>query len=93
MAFSRDEILKAWNEAVGNLDNPTDTEIAAATAVVCAKCGVRPDDIRGAPRASLAEVKRPVAAADRTLHILKTMVAKESEGTLPGLPGGPPLKH
>src|SRR5262245_6295270 len=45
MAFSRDEILKAWDETVGELarehDNPTDEEIVAATAAVCGKLSQR----------------------------------------------------
>jgi hypothetical protein len=98
MTFSRNEILKAWEEAVGELardhDNPTDEEIVAATAAVCGKYrGVTPDDIRDALRANVEEVQRQVVAADRTLQILKTMLAKGGEGMLPGLPGGPPLKR
>jgi hypothetical protein len=90
---SRDEILKAWDEAVANFDdNPTDSDIDAAAAVVCAKCGVTPDDIRDALRAGMEELKGEVASADRTLRILEAIV-KEREGKLPGLPGGPPLKN
>ncbi|HEY7084535.1 MAG TPA: hypothetical protein VH519_06935 [Hyphomicrobiaceae bacterium] len=36
---SQDEILKAWDEAVANFgDDPTDAEIAATEAIVCAEC-------------------------------------------------------
>jgi len=91
---SRDEILKAWDEAVANFgDDPTDAEIAAAEAIVCAECpGVTHDDILEALRAGMEELKGEVASADRTLRILKAMV-KERDGKLPGLPGGPPLKN
>jgi hypothetical protein len=97
MAFSRDEILKAWDKAIArvarNHEDPSDEEIDAATAVVCAKCpGVTPDNIRDALRSNIEELQGEVAAADRTLRILEALV-KERDGTLPGLPGGPPLKH
>ena len=41
---------------------------------------------------ALEELKGEVAAADRTPRILEAMVM-ERDGTLPRLPGGPPLKH
>jgi hypothetical protein len=98
MAFSPDEILKAWDEAVGKVarirDDATDEEIAAATAIVGTKCpGVTAGHIREALRANVEELEGEVASLDRALQILKGTVDKESEGTLPGLPGGPPLKH
>ena len=98
MTALRDAILKAWDEAVGKAarkrDDPTDEEIAAATAMVCAKCpGVTPDDISNALRTSVEELKGEVASLGRTLRILEGIVAEESKGTLPGLPGGPPLKR
>ena len=90
MAFSRDEILKAWDEALSEVDNPSDAEIRAASAVICAKCaGVNPDDIRDALRASLEELKGELSSADRTLRVFKALA---SEGKLPGLPGGLPLQ-
>ena len=91
---SRDEILKAWDKAVANFGaNPTEAEIAAAEAVVCAKCpGVTHDDILEALRVDIAELQGEVAVADRVLKILKAKV-EQREGTLPGLPGGPPIKH
>ncbi|HEY7086047.1 MAG TPA: hypothetical protein VH519_14655 [Hyphomicrobiaceae bacterium] len=90
---TRDEIVKAWDEAVANFDdNPTDAEIDAAAAVVCATCGVTPDDVRDALRADMEQLKGEVAAADRVLKVLEGMV-KEREGKLPGLPGGPSLKN
>lgn len=97
MGSSRQEILKAWDEAVGSVarrrDDPTDEEIAAASAIVCATLpGVTPDDVREALRASVEELQGDVAGLDRVLQILESMV-KEREGTLPGCPGGPPLKH
>jgi hypothetical protein len=94
MAFSRDEILKVWDEALGNFDDePTGSEIDAATAVVCAKLpGVTCDDITSALRSSIAEEERKVAAADRILQMLKTAVGERSNESLPGLPGGPPLR-
>jgi len=88
---SRDEILKAWDKATSNFADPTHAEIAAASAIVCAKLGVEPDDIRDALRASVEELEGELASTDRALEILKEM-AEEREGTLPGLPGGPPLK-
>jgi hypothetical protein len=97
MAFIRDEILKAWDEAMArvaqNREDPTDDEIDAANAAVCAKCsGVTPDDIRNALRSSVEELQGEVAAADRVLKVVEAIV-QEREGKLPGLPGGPPLKH
>ena len=90
---SRDEILIVWNEAVANFgDNPTDAEIDAAAAVVCAKCGVTPDELRDALRAGMEVLKGEVASTGRVLRIVEAMV-KEWEGKLPGLPVGPPLKH
>src|SRR5215470_1673451 len=96
MAFSRDEILKAWDEAIArvaqNREEPSDDEMDAASAAVCAKLpGVTYGDITGALRSSVEELKGEVASADRTLRILEAMV-KERERTLPGLPGGPSLK-
>ena len=96
MTFSRDEILEAWDEAVGSVarkrDDPTDEEIAAASAIVCTNFpGVTPDDVREALRASVEELQGDVAALDRVLKTLEATV-KEREGNLPGLPGGPPLK-
>ena len=92
MAFNRDETLKAWDEALPDVENPTDGEIAAATAIVCAKCpGITHDDIAEALRTSIEDLQLEVASAERVLKSLKT-IAKEREGTLPGLPGGPPLK-
>src|SRR5262249_45930960 len=59
----------------------------------CPKCpGVTHDEICDALRGSIEELQGEVAAADRVLKILEPMV-KEREGKLPGLPGGPPLKH
>jgi hypothetical protein len=97
MAFIRDEILKAWDEAMArvaqNREDPTDEEIAAVEAAVCAKLpGVTPGDIRNALRSSVEELQGEVAAADRVLKVVEAMV-QEREGKLPGLPGGPPLKH
>jgi len=93
---SRDEILKAWDEAIAvaqNREDPSDDEMDAATAAICAKLpGVTRHDITGALRSSVEELKGEVASADRALRILEAMV-KEREGKLPGLPGGPPLKH
>jgi uncharacterized protein (DUF433 family) len=99
MAFTRDEILKAWDEAIAKVaqihDNPTDEEIDEATAIVCAKCpGATIDDIREALRADVEDVKRQVASADRALQVLKGTIAKECNGaTLPRLPSGRPLKQ
>jgi hypothetical protein len=99
MAFIRDEILKAWDAAIAsvaqNREDPTDEEIAAASAIVCANFpGVTPDDVREALRASVEELQGDVAALDRVLKILEAMAAEEeSKGTLPGLPGGRSLRH
>src|SRR5262245_38700135 len=97
MGRNRDDILKVWDEAMArvarNQEDPTDQEIAAVSAEVCAKCpGITPDDIRDALRSGLKEERRKVANAERTLQILKGM-AERSDGPLPGLPGGPWLKH
>ena len=93
MAFIRDEILKAWDEALRGNENPTDAEIAAAEAIVCAKLpGVTHEDITNALRSDVEELQGEVAAAERVLKVLEAKV-KEREGKLPGLPGGPPLKH
>jgi len=93
---SRDQILTAWDEAIAVAQNravPSHDEMDAATAAICAKPpGVTRDDITGALRSSVEELKGEVASADRALRILEAMV-KEREGKLPGLPGGPPLKH
>ena len=60
--------------------------------VVCAKCpGVTRDDITNALRSDVEVLHGEVAAADRALKVLEAMVEKR-ERTLPGLPGGPPLK-
>ena len=96
MAFSRDEIMKAYDTAIGKVArkraDATDEEIDAAMAIVCTKCpGVTPDEIREALRADVEQLRGDVAALDRVLKSLETMV-KERDG-LPGLPGGPPLKH
>jgi hypothetical protein len=48
-------------------------------------------DITGTLRSSVEELKGEVASLDHTLRILEAMVNKR-ERTLPGLPGGPPLK-
>ena len=93
MAFTRDEILKAWEENLSEVEDPTHDQIAAASAIVCAKLpGVTPGDIRDALRASVEELEDELASADLALKILKA-TAEEREGALPGLPGGPPLKH
>jgi hypothetical protein len=91
---SQDEILKAWDEAVANFgDDPTDAEIAAAEAIVCAECpGVTHDDILEALRAGMEKLKGEVAAAERVLKFLEAKVT-ERGGKLPGLPGGPSLKN
>ena len=89
MAFSRNEILKAWDEVVSNFDDPNEPEIAAASAIVCAKFpGLTPNDIRDALRASVEELEGELASAERALKILKAMDDEEREGTLAGLPGG-----
>jgi len=43
-------------------------------------------------RASVEELEGELASAERAIKILKAMDDEEREGTLPGLPGGPPLK-
>lgn|SRR5215510_16378261 len=99
MTFSRDEILKAWDAAVArvarNHEDPTDEEIAAVAAVVCAKLpGLTDDDVNNALRSSIEEEKRTIVSAERLLQILKNAVGKREDKALPGLPGGPPLiKH
>jgi hypothetical protein len=97
MAFIRDKIPKEWDAAVARVarkdEDLTDDEIAGVAAAVRAKLpGVTQDDITNSLRSSVEELKGEVASADRTLRIPEAMV-KEREGTLPGLPGGPPLKH
>jgi len=78
---------------VSNFEDPNESEIAAASAIVCAKFpGLTPNDIRDALRASVEELEGELASAERALKILKAMDDKEREGTLPGFPGGPPLK-
>ena len=84
MAFIRDKILKEWDAAVArvgrNHEDLTDDEIAVVVEVVCAKCpGVTRDDITNALRSSVEELQGDIAAADRALKILETMV-KEREG-------------
>src|SRR5262249_57106960 len=75
--------LKAWDEALSQVEKPKDAEIAAAEAIVCARCpGVTPDDIREALRASIEELQGEVAAAYRVLKILEPMV-KKREGNCP----------
>ena len=97
MPVIKDQILEVWDEAIGKVarkrDDPTDEEIAAASAIVCAKCpGATADDIRNALRVDVEELRGEVASLDRALKVLEAIV-KKREGKLPGLPGGPPLKH
>ena len=96
MAFIRDKILEEWDAAVArvgrNHEDLTDDEIAVVVEVVRAKLpDVTQDDITGALRSSVEELKGEVASLDHTLRVLEAMVNKR-ERTLPGLPGGPPLK-
>jgi hypothetical protein len=42
-------------------EDPTEAEIAAASAIVCAKLGLEPDDIREALRASVEELESELA--------------------------------
>ena len=97
MTFIRDKILEEWDAAVArvarNDEDLTDDEIVGVAAAVRAKLpGVTQDDITNALRSSIEELQGEIASADRTLRILEAM-AKERKGTLPGLPGGTPLKH
>jgi hypothetical protein len=98
VGYDRDQILKFWDEAMGriaqNLDDPTDEEIAASMAEVRAICpGLAPEEVRDALRSSVEEEERKVACAKRTLQTLKMMMDERGDKPLPGLPGGPPLKH
>jgi len=95
MAYIRDEILKEWDAAVARVarkdEDLTDDELVGVSAAVCAKLpGVTHEDITNALRSSVEELQGEVVAADRVLKVLEAM---ERDGTLPGLPGGPPLKH
>jgi hypothetical protein len=96
MSFNRDDVLKAWDLAIAriarNQEYPTDEEIAAVSAEVCAKCSVRPDQVTAALRSSVEEEKRNLAVAERALQLLKGLVTERSDTPLPGLPGGAPLK-
>ena len=98
MGYERDQILKFWDDAIARVaqktDDPTDEELAAAMAQVSAKGpGLTLSDVCDALRSSVEEEQRKVAAADRTLQILKGMLHNLSDKPLPGLPGGSSLKH
>ena len=63
MAFSRDQILKAWDEAMASYEDPTDEEIDAAIAAVCAKLpGLTYGDLANALRTSVEEKQRKIVA-------------------------------
>src|SRR5262245_17707432 len=73
--------LKPGTKRWARSDNPTDEGIDAASAVVCASLpGVEPNDIRDALRASIEKLQGDVAAADRTLRVLRWLTAEESRG-------------
>jgi hypothetical protein len=107
MAAIRDKILNAWDKAIGHKSDPTDDEIAAAEREVCAKFpGIEPADIVAALRSSVDELREDVAQKTELLEQLerlagvhdrlRELIGKGKSGggeALPGLPGGPPLKH
>lgn len=88
-------------------DDPSDDEIAAAEREVLAKVpGIEPADIVAALRSNVDELREDVAQKKRLLEELQRLAGahdrlreaigrrKSSGGdALPGLPGGPPLKH
>ena len=88
-------------------DDPTDDEIVAAEREVLAKgSGIEPADIVAALRSSVDELREDVAQKTQLLEELERLagahdrlreqIGKRKSGgaeALPGLPGGPPLKH
>jgi hypothetical protein len=87
MAFSRDKILKIWDEVIDRIarepDDPTENEMAAATAEVCAKCpGLTPDEIGDALRASAEEEEVKAVSAQRALEMVEMIFKGLPTGTL-----------
>jgi hypothetical protein len=78
----RDEILKLWDEEIGNIArnkaDPTDDEIRAAEREVCAKVlGCKSGDISAALRSSTDELRGQVAQYAQLLEELERLEAAQ----------------
>jgi hypothetical protein len=100
----RDQILKAWDEAIGRIArekaDPTDDEMMAAESEVFTKVpGVQPGDIGAALRSSTDELRGEVAQYAQLLEELERLEAahdrlgeqieKHKRGGIDPLPGLP----
>jgi len=78
MTYSRDEILKAWDESISRIardvDDPTHEETAAAVAQVCTNCpGLKPKEINAALKSSTEQIESETSRAVQMLKQLKSM--------------------
>jgi len=86
VGYERDHILKLWDECIGRLaqkrDDPTDEELAAAMAEVCAKCpGLKREDINAALASHVEEMRADNARTEQALKNAETLFGDLPEGT------------
>ena len=86
MGYERDHILKIWDETIGRLgqnrDNPTDEELAAATAEVCGKCpGLKREEINAALVSHSEELRADNARIEEALKNVEKLFGDLPEGT------------
>ena len=87
MGYSRDEILKAWDDAIGRIaqdvDDPTLEEMAAATAEVCAKFpGLNAREIGAALAFDTEEIEVDIDRKQRAWRKRDTIFDDLPKGTL-----------
>jgi hypothetical protein len=86
VGYERDHILKVWDESIGRLaqkrDDPTDEELAAATAEVCAKCpGLKREEINAALASHVEEMRADNARIEQALKNVDRLFGALPEGT------------